>query len=94
MTPNITSLYKVKGSPKDPIPSFLLKENIDAFIPYWLSLEISSMDSLKSVVIIPLIKDLGSLADKDVFENYCPVSNLQFLSKLIERVVDSRLEGI
>ena len=93
----ITSAYKVKCSPEDPIPSFLLKENIDVFIPYWLeivnlSLEIGSMDSLKSAVIIPLIKDLGSLVDKDVFKNYRPVSNLLFLSKLIERVVDSRLE--
>ena len=85
----ITSAYKVKCSPEDPIPSFLLKENIDVFIPYWLeivnlSLEIGSMDSLKSAVIIPLIKDLGSLVDKDVFKNYRPVSNLLFLSKMIE----------
>ena len=93
----ITSSFKIKCSPEDPIPAFLLKENIEVFIPYWLeiinlSLEIGSMDSLKSAVIIPLIKDLGSLVDKEIFKNYRPVSNLLFLSKLIERVVDSRLE--
>ena len=93
----ITSSFKIKCSPEDPIPAFLLKENIEVFIPYWLeivnlSLEIGSMESLKSAVIIPLIKDLGSLVDKEIFKNYRPVSNLLFLSKLIERVVDSRLE--
>lgn len=93
----IVTSYKVKCSPEDPIPAFLLKENIDTFIPYWLdivnlSLDVGSMELLKSAVILPLIKDLGSLVDKDNFKNYRPVSNLLFLSKLIERVVDSRLE--
>jgi len=93
----ITASFKVKCSPEDPIPAFLLKENIDIFIPYWLeivnlSLEIGSMDCLKSAVILPLIKALGSLVDKDNYKNYRPVSNLLFLSKLIERVVDSRLD--
>ena len=57
-----------------------------------MSLELGSMDCLKSAVILPLIKELGTLVDKENFKNYRPVSNLQFLSKLIERVVDIRLE--
>ena len=47
----------------------------------------------KSAVIIPLIKDLGSLVDKEIYKNYRPVSNLLFLGKLIERVVDIRLDN-
>lgn len=94
----ITSSFKVKCSPDDPVPAYLLKENIDIFIPYWLeivnlSLDVGSMECLKSAVILPLIKALGSLVDKDNFKNYRPVSNLLFLSKLIERVVDRRLEN-
>ena len=89
--------FGVKCSPEAPVPASLLKKNIDMFIPYWLkivnlSLELGSMDSLKSAVIFPLIKELGSLVDKEQFKNYRPVSNLQFISKLIERIVNARLE--
>ena len=42
-------------------------------------------DSLKSAQITPFLKKAG--LDKDVLQNYRPVSNLSFLSKLIERVV-------
>ena len=94
---NIATSFEIKCSSEDPIPAYLLKENIDTFIPYWLeivnmSLELGNMDCLKGAVILPLIKDLGSLVDKEKYKNYRPVSNLLFLSKLIERVVDSRLE--
>ena len=50
------------------------------------------MDCLKRAVIISLIKELGALVDKENFKNYRPLSNLLFLSKLIERIVDIRLE--
>ena len=49
------------------------------------------MDGLKNAVVIPLIKELTALTDTDNFKNYRPVSNLMFVSKLIERVVDIRL---
>ena len=44
-----------------------------------------------SAVILPLIKELDSFMDKDILKNYRPLSNLQFLSKLIERIVSLRL---
>ena len=50
------------------------------------------MDVLKSAVILPLIKELISITDTDSFKNYRPVSNLVFIGKLIERVVDIRLQ--
>ena len=50
------------------------------------------MEGLKSAVLIPLIKELSSAVDTDNFKNYRPVSNLLFVSKLIERVVQVRLQ--
>ena len=94
----IVMSFGIKCSPEDPVPLSLLNNNIDLFIPYWLeivnlSLESGSMGCLKSAVIIPFIKELGSHVDSDIFKNYRPVSNLVFLSKLVERVVDIRLEN-
>ena len=57
-----------------------------------MSLEFGSMVNLKSAVVIPLIKELSSLVDTDKYKNYRPVSNLVFVSKLVERVVQSRLK--
>ena len=50
------------------------------------------MSGLKNAIIIPLIKELNSKVNNEDFKNYRTVSNLQFLGKLIERVVDSRLQ--
>ena len=88
--------HGLKCSPEDPLPSSLLKLNTDFFIPIWtelinLSLNQGSMDCLKGALLIPLIKDLDDLIDKDNFKNYRPVSNLLFVGKLIERVVSKRL---
>ena len=49
------------------------------------------MESLKNGVLVPLIKQLDDLTDKDNEKNYRPVTNLQFVGKLIERVVKKRL---
>ena len=57
-----------------------------------LSLSQGSMDCLKNAILCPLIKELDELIDTDVLKNYRPVSNLAFVSKLIERVVAIRLE--
>ena len=89
--------FGVKCSPEDPLPVSVTKENIELLLPFWLeivnlSLATGSFNGLKNAVILPLIKELGALTDKDKFKNYRPVSNLQFLSKLIERVVDSRIQ--
>ena len=58
----IVSSYEMKCSPEDPIPALILKENLDFFVPVWtklvnLSLSQGSMGCLKSVILIPLIKD-------------------------------------
>ena len=45
--------------------------------------------SCKSAIVLPLIKKPG--LDPQVLKNYRPVSNLSFLSKLIEKVISSRI---
>ena len=56
-----------------------------------LSLGQSSMpDKLKEAHITPLIKKPQS--DSEELSNYMPVSNLSYISKLVERVVASRLQ--
>ena len=50
------------------------------------------MERLKSAVILPLLKELGSIIDTNNFKNYCLVSNLVLISKLVERIVERRLD--
>ena len=93
----IITSFGVKCSPEDPVPAELLSSNVDIFIPFWLeivnlSLEMGSMDGLKSAVVLPLIKDISDKVDSDEFKNYRPVSNLLFISKIVERVVERRLD--
>ena len=45
-------------------------------------------DSLKIAFVTPLIKKLT--LDCEILKNYRPVSNLSFLSKLIERIVSTQ----
>ena len=55
-----------------------------------LSLQSANVpDSMKQALVTPLLKkdDL----DPEVLKNYRPVSNLSFLSKVLERVVAARL---
>ncbi len=77
-----------------PIPTNLFRECIDEILPLLtkiinLSINLGDMPmSLKKAIITPLLKKLGlDLVQK----NYRPVSNLAFLSKLIERVVALQL---
>ena len=91
--------HGIKCSPEDPIPAPLLKQLVDSFIPIWLdlvnlSLEQGSMECLNCGVLAPLITALDSAIDPDVLKNFRPVTNLQLLSKMIERVVGSRLYGL
>ena len=48
------------------------------------------MDGVKQSVIDPLLKK--ALLNSDKKKNYCPVNNLVFFSKLIERIIQKRLD--
>ena len=92
----ILTTHRVKCSPEDPVPVKVLKENLKVFIPIWkelvnFSLEVGDVECLKSSAVLPLIKQMDDIMDKDILKNYRPVSNLLFLEKLIERVVAERL---
>ena len=77
------------------LPTFLLKECIGELIPVITQIINKSLtsgyvpESFKSAVITPLLKK--SSLDIDNLTNYRPVSNLPFLSKVLEKVVSSRL---
>ena len=92
---NIIKECGIKTSSEDPIPAKLLKSVIDDIVPFFVRLVNKSfsegtMDGIKQSVIDPLLKKAG--LDCDDKKNYRPVSNLAFLSKLIERVVLKRLD--
>jgi hypothetical protein len=94
---SIVTEHGFKTSPEDPLPAEMLKIHVDTLLPYWvelvnLSLEIGKMDKLKSSIMLPLIKELNSMTDTEEFKNYRPVCNLVFVGKLVERVVDIRLQ--
>ena len=90
----------IKSSPTktcglDPIPTILLKECLDVLLPIITSIINSSLtsgvvpDSFKVARITPLIKKPS--LEPDILANYRPISNLPFLSKVLERIVAAQL---
>ena len=91
----IVSKYGIKTSSEDPAPHSVLTGNLDMLLPVWVKIINQSLASgdfegaLKEAVVNPLLKGHG--LDFDHKNNFRPISNLQFLGKLTERVVLSRL---
>ena len=81
----------------DPIPTKVLKqpEILQVLLPYINDLFNDSLrdgivpTDFKHAVVKPLLKKPS--LDHEIFKNYRPVSNLPFLSKVLERIVASRL---
>ena len=79
----------------DPIPTWLIKESRSELLPVMTNIINSSLrssqvpKSMKSAVVTPLLKK--STLNPDILKNYRPVSNLSYISKLLERVVVKRL---
>src|SRR6218665_2549751 len=84
-----------KFSMKDPMPTWLLKSYMDLLAPYITSLFNSSLSSgafptcYKDAYVTPRLKKL-TLPHCEL-SSYRPISNLSFLSKLLERVVSIQL---
>ena len=78
----------------DPIPTWLLKQCMDAILPFLTLLVNMSLGlgyfprQWKKAIVTPILKKVGA---DTIVSNYRPVSNLSFLSKLVERVVVSQL---
>ena len=79
----------------DPVPTWLIKQLSGLFAPVIANLCNASFDQRilpvdqKRAITRPLLKK-PSLDASDI-NNYRPISNLSFLSKTIERLVDARL---
>ena len=79
----------------DPIPTGLLVSILPQLLPVMkviVNLALSSgkfPSSLKSAIVKPLLKKNN--LDPEIYKNYRPVSNLSFVSKVIEKVVAARI---
>uniref|UniRef100_A0A4W3I4Y7 Reverse transcriptase domain-containing protein n=1 Tax=Callorhinchus milii TaxID=7868 RepID=A0A4W3I4Y7_CALMI len=81
----------------DPIPTSLLISQLHLLAPLLsnvinLSLSTGSVPTpLKTAVISPILKKLS--LDPSLLSSYCPISNLPFLSKVLEQVIVSQLRS-
>ena len=95
----ISKLIKSSSSAScnlDPIPTSLLRtEFLDTLCPVITNIVNKSLSTgvfpsaFKHALVKPLLKK--SSLDHNVFKNYRPVSNLAFVSKIIEKIVAARL---
>ena len=91
----IVSVMNKTTCSSDPFPSKLLMSHLPTIIDtnmHIINLCLSTSGfafSCKSAVVLLLIKKPG--LDPQVFKNYRPVTNLSFLSKLIEKGISSRI---
>ena len=91
----IISVMNKTTCSSDPFPSKLLMSHLPTIIDtitHMINLCISTSvfpSSCKSAIVLPLIKK--PCLDPQVLKNYRPVSNLSFLSKVIEKVISSRI---
>ena len=80
----------------DPVPTWIVKEFSSLLAPFITRLFNASLDSgsypqnFKHAIVLPLLKKEN--LDAAQLNNYRPISNLTFLSKLLERVVLERLQ--
>ena len=75
----------------DPVPTSILKDNAEIFAPMIMQIVNASLQSgtvpadMKHALVTPLHKRHG--LDSNNFANYRPVSNIGFVSKVLERYV-------
>ena len=91
----IINSASAKSCELDPFPTTLLYENLDILLPTitniintFLTTGIVPPD-LKTAIVKPLLKKPS--LDKNLLKNYRPISNLPFLSKILEKVVLHKL---
>ncbi|CAJ1061240.1 RNA-directed DNA polymerase from mobile element jockey [Xyrichtys novacula] len=92
---DIVSHMKPSGSPADAIPPRLFKEVLATIGPNVLNIVNCSLSSgtvprdFKHAVVRPLLKKTG--LDPSLCANFRPISNLPYLSKILEKVVYNQL---
>jgi len=85
----------VKSSFLDPIPTFLLREYVDTVLPFLtaminVSLREGCLPSPHKIAVVTLLLKKASLDPHDL-KNYRSVSDLSFVSTLVERVAVKQL---
>jgi hypothetical protein len=86
-----------KSCDLDPCPTFIVKECVDLLVAPITSIINMSLSNgifpgqFKQALVTPLLKK--SSLPKNVFKNYRPVSNLNYVSKLMEKVVSNQIKG-
>lgn len=89
------SEMKNKTSQSDPAPTWLVKKSMELLKHILLHIVNSSLrenifpEELKNALITPVIKDERKSSEE--YKNYRPVSNMKFLSKLLEKFMYSQL---
>ena len=92
----ILMTFNNKSCELDPLPTWLLKQCTEELLPLISAIINNSLESgvflsqCKNAIIRPLLKKQG--LDADDLKNYRPVFNLQFISKVLEKVVDQRID--
>ena len=85
-----------KSCELDPMPTYLLKQYVNNVLPVITAMvnkslnEMSVPTAFKQTIVRPLLKKPG--LNMNNLKNYRPVSILPFVSKIIEKVVASRIE--
>lgn len=89
---------KTKHCSLDPIPKWFLKQHyafLSPYIAHLINVTILTGEfpkRCKIAAVKPLLKKYK--LDRELFANYRPVSNLPFISKLLEKAVYSQLIDI
>ena len=84
-----------KSCQLDPIPTFLVKECLSSLLPFITHMINQSISSgkvpriFKQALVKPLIKK--PTLDAENLQNYRPVANLSFISKVLERIIANQL---
>ena len=84
-----------KGCDLDPAPTFLINEYLDVMLPFLTRLCNASIQtgclptSQKIAMVTPRLKKSG--LDPAATQNYRPISNLPFMSKVIEKLILAQL---
>ena len=84
-----------KHSQADPIPTWLLKESVQLLAPFLTCFVNESItnctvpDCMKMAIVTPILKK-PNLDPSDI-SNFRPISNLSFLSKLLERAISRQM---
>jgi hypothetical protein len=92
----LVSASPPKSCTLDPVPTWLMKACKDLLVPMVTKIINASLmssivpETMKLGIITPLIKkpDL----DPEILKNYRPVSNLSFVSKILEKIVARRIK--